>query len=219
MALPPGVTWSGSIHFADSRNGWVSATYSGSGLTGDSRLLVTRDGGQTWATSLGPSSHGGWVLSRRAGPPAVAWGPALGSYDPNQQVPRLWVSRDGGASWSSVQVPAVISSFRDVDVLGGTIYGLAEIYQKSSSDPFHALFTSSDWGQTWQQLGTLDQLAARLSLVDGQHAFVFGGLQTNSLMGTPSNPRSALETSADGGHTWSYLNLPANVACRFGDFF
>jgi photosystem II stability/assembly factor-like uncharacterized protein len=149
----------------------------------------------------------------------VAWGPSLGYYDPNQQVPRLWVSRDGAVTWNSVLVPAAISRFRDVDMLGGTIYGLAELFQKSTSDPSHALFTSSDWGQTWQQLGTLDPLAARLSLLDSQHAFAFGGIQTGSLTGTPSNPRSALQVTADGGKSWSSLSLPANVACRFGDFF
>lgn len=173
------------------------------------RLIVSADGGRTWRAARhqlpGATVPGfgrqpdGTVRLVRAGAAAYV----LTSPEPSGRPAgaRIWVTRDGGASWSRHPVPCGRQGLSAALAVapGGTIF-VACAGQPSAGSQAKSLAWSADGGRTWTlhrpcragvlgcpplSLGYLGQIATPA----GRTVFLAG-------------PRSSLLVTRDGGRAW-----------------
>jgi photosystem II stability/assembly factor-like uncharacterized protein len=169
-----------AITFLDRRNGWA---------VGDSMILHTRDGGDTWS-----SQDGGEGL-RDVTFPTPNLGVAVGEMASSRffAVPAIFRTQDGGAHWrpASLPDPKPNASLSSV-CLTRTGTGIA-VGGGSGGIPFAAL--SADTGSTWVDI--TDRLGPRLShaaCIGSSDVWVTGGLDAFH--------------STDGGTTWTDAASP-----------
>ncbi|HEX3491398.1 MAG TPA: sialidase family protein [Streptosporangiaceae bacterium] len=174
------------------------------------RLIVSADGGRTWRAARhqlpGATVPGfgrqpdGTAELVRAGPAAYV----LTSPEPSGRPAgaRIWVSRDGGATWSRHPVPCGLQGLSAALAVtpDGTIF-VACAGQPSAGAQAKSLASSADGGRTWTlhrpcrtgaglgcppvSSGYLGQIAAPA----GRTVFLTG-------------PRSSLLVTRDGGRAW-----------------
>jgi photosystem II stability/assembly factor-like uncharacterized protein len=150
------------------QNAWIAT-----GASTVARVLVTRDGGDTWNaynTPLvtGPSA-GGFTVAFRNPWNGIVGGGDLDPGDPNNA--RTAVSSDGGATWTLTNPPPVT----------GAIFGLA--YAHGAGDGSRTVVvTANDGGAAW----TPDEGSTWFSLpgVSGYWAVAFASPKAGWLVGT-----------------------------------
>jgi len=172
--MPPALPGEGS--FASSgtcvatqggQNAWIAT-----GATTPARVLVTRDGGDTWnafATPMvsGPSA-GGFSIAFRNPWNGILGGGDLDPNDPNNA--QTAVSHDGGVTWNLTNQPPVT----------GAIFGLA--YAPGAGDGGRTVVvTANDGGAAW----TPDEGTTWYSLpgVTGYWAVAFASPKAGWLVG------------------------------------
>ncbi len=195
----------------------------------------TANGGVTWASATLPTSDATLVcpLSAIVAPdladPAdvfflAAMG-ALNLQDPTSILPGqvhfgLWRSRDGGATWQALTLPAspnpvaavLLSPYHLFVAATGNVLTFGTNYSGQNQ-----LFTSNDAGKTWQQAAPITTTAAGkatthplLALAGGANGATLALTDNSSIAGEQP---VAVWSSTDGAKTWKRLaDLPVTVA-------
>lgn len=147
-------------------------------VSAQSTLLQSDDGGKTWSTNTTlPAGH---VYNVWSGPEQSLWVSA----QQDAIEGRLLRSMDAGKTWTSV--------------FSGTVLGVQ--FTSSSQGWLHTfsrVMRSSDLGQTWQAAGTLGN--ANMKMLDASR----GVAGYARYAGSSSPPIPCLQTTEDGGVTWS----------------
>ncbi|MGH3394782.1 MAG: sialidase family protein, partial [Streptosporangiaceae bacterium] len=168
------------------------------------RLIVSADGGRTWHAARLPGASVPGLGGQPAGPAELVRTSARTAYvltSPGR-TSRLWITRDGGASWTRRPVPcglAAMSAGLAVAPDGTIVVVCAG--QPSAGGQVKTLAWSADGGRTWTVhrpcragtgtgcaplgFGYLGQIAAPA----GRTVFLTG-------------PRSSLLVTRDGGRAW-----------------
>ncbi len=168
---------------------------------GDSTVIVaTTNGGATWAAQ---TVAGGYTpeLSGIACPTTKDC-LAVGSNGVSSGV--AVVTRDGGAHWASATTPAGAIAVESV-----VCDGLAECTALVSNGTEVWSSRTTDFGQTWTQMGNLPAsfvTDGTLSCLPGGVCLVPGYTPTSAGHG-----QGALAVSPDGGQTWSSATVPAGT--------
>jgi photosystem II stability/assembly factor-like uncharacterized protein len=196
-AEPVPVGSTGAGTFLNVKQGFV--------VSGEQTLLQSNDGGKSWTASA--TIPAGWVYNVWAGPEQSLWVSGFFT-DQGAGENRLLRSIDAGKTWTS--------AFK------GTV--LSVQFLSSSQGWLHTgtqVFKSADFGQTWQAAGLLP--SEHMQMLDASHGVAgyarFGG------SASPSIP--CLQTTEDGGATWSACAVPQvtagtglfNVAAAAGSFW
>lgn len=228
------------IQFIDAGHGWVFATPSAGGAfgAGDTTLYRTTDGGAHWQAIKPASEVRGNPTAVAGLPEACPMGGPIGqpTFADVQTgwigafcaAPFLYVTHDGGRSWSRQNIPtfpgpgstapnsylqynidslASLSASDVVFVLHRGVTTGANALQES------AIYITRDTGGSWK---TNRLLAAELGLdfVDAMHGWMIGAGP-----GGDTSVRSLYSTT-DGGATWRLTHGPADFFARelsFGD--
>jgi photosystem II stability/assembly factor-like uncharacterized protein len=232
-----GIAGSGSgIQFVDASHGWVFATPGAGGAIGaaDTTLYQTTDGGMHWQTIKPPSEVRGDPGAVGGLPEACPMGGPIGqpTFADAQTGwlgafcarPFLYVTHDGGRTWSPQNIPAFpgpgspaplynvdslarLSGTDVVFVLHRGVTTGANALQES------AIYLTNDAGGSWT---TRRLPAAELGtdFVDPMHGWMIGAGP-----GGDTSVRS-LYVTADGWQTWRLADGPAEFFARelsFGD--
>lgn len=192
-----------ALHFLPNGDGWAIT---------EQQLLATTDGGSTWGPMPLPTE--GEPRAVQFLSPDTGWVSVSG---PAYTQESLYLTRNGGKTWAPVSVPARDPSrvklrfhFHSVNkgwLITGEYLGGGRTAK--------ALYRTEDGGATWVQISQVthplpperppaDALPlaghlAGLQFVDDRHGFLRTGLEIPSLFAT-----------ADGGKTWSHVNIPGN---------
>jgi len=175
-------------------------------------LLVTRDGGDTWAeapTGSRPEAMDGEAAFAASGTSLVFAGQRHGWLGTGGSVARVFRTMDAGASWSvsSSAIPgrggsAGVFSVAFADSLRGIVVG--GDYQLPDSATSTAAFTT-DGGATWQPSGTFPR---------GFRSGVAVRQRRDELIAIAVGTTGS-DISRDGGRTWSPLDGTAFNAIQF----
>lgn len=156
-------------------------------LVTETDVWKSRDAGETWArTHIYSFAPPRAVLGIEAAPDGAT---VLAAMDPGEAVYTVYRSRDGGASWQPVGVPAM----RATHVLA--INPLhPEIVVVSVESPYgDVVFRSGDDGETWTQFATP-------TIPSSVFGFAFDPTNVSILL---AGTQSGLFRTADGGATWT----------------
>ncbi len=161
---------------------------------GAAPLLVSGDGGQTWAApSLGASRAVRWMAAA-PGMPAVLYAATSAG---------VMKSADGGTTWTTPANAGLTAVPIAAAVDAGTA---ATVYAASAGE---GVYTSSDGGASWSV--STDGLIVEGSVPPSP-------AQLSSLRASPTQPGTVFAIarapdlvyrSMDSGHTWRTVNLPA----------
>ncbi|MEW6226069.1 MAG: hypothetical protein AB1627_15705 [Chloroflexota bacterium] len=216
-----------AVAFTDPLHGWVGGTTN----KGDAVVLETADGGTTWqveglapgeVTDIAATGDGGgiaglacnegdgcrsgryrcdgdglWVRAALEVPLRLSFAGSAGAglFDPTQ--PKLLLSDDGGESWTTIPSPCPASRhLATVSRLDPTtIVALCES-QGAGGGSNKELHRTSDAGVTWATPADAPHGGAGmgLDLLADDAGWLWG-------------PRSPLLSTADGGLTWSALDV------------
>lgn len=119
-----------------------------------------------------------------------------------EQPGRLWVSRDGGATWSARPVPCVVARDGGAQVMSIALdhaYSfLIDCYNNRQSSQqlvtAHHLYGSSDSGRTWRRLGNPTH--------SGSPVLMAGNGAGHAVITTESGAHDNLDVSTDGAIRW-----------------
>lgn len=203
---------SGAPAFASAKDGWLAQSCS---LAREQPLLATHDGGITWVPQQLPLTEAGLTCPCSAGAPTIfdhedaavlvsGIGPAY--LEPR----RLFMTADGGNSWSARTLPGedqLVVDFIDAKH-GWTVAGSSDLFSRDPTGKLLSgatlpLYRTNDGGLTWTPIKTnwpSSSSADRvfnLYFVDQQNGFAerFNELtQAGQLLKT-----------VDGGRTWSVV--------------
>ncbi|MDQ1686247.1 MAG: hypothetical protein QOC82_2984 [Frankiaceae bacterium] len=184
------VSYLDTVTFVDDREGFVA---------GGGNLLVTHDGGVSWAAAQIPDV-GGSIASIACPSPADC---VAGGWTASDAV-QLLTSRDGGSSWQPARLP---SGRRDLTHLAcSNASRCVAVGQGIGQSPWE--LQSDDGGKTWQAAQpppALKSLSVLECSADGS-CLAAGGSQS---------PRSfrpygyaVIDRSIDGGRSWTQASVP-----------
>lgn len=229
------------LYFIDSRHGWLTATAQAQEWGyAVSLLFATQDGGQTWTLrnfSTRDCSKGAMPDGLRSvyfRDPERGWGgffPEKWSYFPHNQQRyvggwEIYQTTDGGGSWQAVQLPAPPGFLEQANLNGkdNAACGIQEImplapdilaldmscflYGASSGEQ-NFLYLTTNGGQSWE--------GQRATGNENFFAGVNDGHQLTGwrLEGSPDQALNNLQTSTDGGRTWTTIK---RVAWQYASF-
>jgi hypothetical protein len=174
------------LSFATSAVGWIPVWCNGGNGWG---LLVTHDGGETWAAQAIsiPASDCPPALCEVSAPQffgATGFAPVKGSSSP-----MLLVTHDGGSTWSAATLPSEAGRDPDVWFVSATVGWL--VASKTDGTDVH-LFETVDGARTWSPIlsnlsaGTLDFVSPTM-----------GFAASAAGLGAP-----VLSATTDGGRYW-----------------
>ena len=203
LGSPPDSESLAGASFLDSQHGWAVVNHCHFYRCGDTSIILTTDGGQSW-------TNGGALPSGMGNVNGVKFldtmhGFVIGSGVVNNAVtPMLAVTTDGGQTWNlaSTPSPAGAASFDAIsfasDGLHGVISGTG--YDAANQDNENYALYTSDGGQTWRLASIAGDsytpsFQSPTSGDDGAHWWAVAA--TN------------LFESSDGGATWTAQNTPA----------
>ena len=217
-ALDLDATFDARPTFMDAQHGWLEASRLGPDhLTMQIRLLRTTDGGGTWSAvyqtgqriTVEPAvQQGDCQWSSLVFSSAQVGFAGLGCN--SDGAPQLDMTRDGGRSWSRMQLPQVQAptpgTLMSTSVTPLTFVsaqdGLAAVSQcigDGTTCYFHSgLYRTSDGGVSWSSQPATEVTSGAVMAADLDHAWApaVGGL----------------EATDDGGRTWTSLPLPSALA-------
>jgi hypothetical protein len=202
-----------SIAFIDARHGFLMAS-GGRSAQGASTIFRSNDGGASWSlvrtVDGGPDGNLGSLISVTS--PTTIWAGSQPEAGPVNH-PVLDVSRDGGRSWSSANLPRLgrwggtrsdpVSPPVFLDESRGFIAVNTEdpiATGDPGENPYTLFYSTRDGGTTWS-FDTGQAFEAR--------AVVFVSAETWVV---PANGTTAIEVTHDAGATWQ------NVAPTSADF-
>ncbi len=185
------------ITFASATTGWLTSACA-VGLSGE--LLVSRDGGVTWAVQRLPlpadvCGDSGCFLAG----PEFTGGTGFVTVAPAAGTPTLLVTRDLGQAWQPVPLPAGSGRYPQIDFFG-PLHGVL-VSAGSQGSIGTVFYTTSDGGQTWtavRQGIRFIQPGAAIDFVSASAGFAWSlGAGTQG-----ATPPPMYETT-DSGHTWT----------------
>lgn len=205
------------LQMVDARHGWAL------GQIGDGRveqLLFTADAGESWQVR---TPHGAPAVENEQQLEAAAYfasadqgwlSYALPAPIPAEAAPRVWVTRDGGASWESDTaldlsgMPYEHFYPTDLGSLDGRFGWLLAHLGAGMSHDYIAIFTTADGGATWQRVSDPD--ANPEIQACGKSGLVFTSESDGWLAGDCPGlmPQLFFYRTADGGATWAPALLP-----------
>jgi len=163
------------------------------------------DGGLTWTQKNNglPNTYATYVLVDSTNPQRIYVG--LGgvkstfSLAPGFYKGGVYVSTNGGDSWTALPVPAGVDSniYVNMVIRGENIlYGSAQLHGTDASTAM-GFFRSTDGGQSWS-----------VSNPDGQTIYAFDAFHKNPnlIYGHDFSPGRKVHRSTDGGATWTQLS-------------
>jgi photosystem II stability/assembly factor-like uncharacterized protein len=182
-----------SVFFVDDTHGWA-AVHDGGG-----RLLATTDGGTTWTAGHTPPAndefHDVFFTDRRHG---WAVGETLDTM--LQGTGSVLRSTDGGATWTAATGPPGIDNLHAVwSTDPKHVWVISRDPQVAATTDGQVLATR-DAGRTWTEIARFPHSAESIRVLDADHIFVGGQYP------------ATLESSADGGATWTAHPLPESFA-------
>jgi len=187
--------------FMNAQDGWVAAPC-------DSRpfLYVSHDGGLNWAAQSLPAFP---ATTGEPNPPAyVTRSPRFISAEDGflivlrglttgasqLQEAAIYVTHDGGATWTPNRLPQGELDVDFIDIQYGWFVGISEV----GGGLTRVLYATHDGGQTWRLIaGPQDYFDGDLSFVSSQVGFI-------ALQSIKGQPGQFLKT-IDGGATWTQL--------------
>jgi photosystem II stability/assembly factor-like uncharacterized protein len=187
-SLPFGCDKTG-IGFRNANTGWATGACPG----GPIFLFVTHDSGHTWKRQTLPSPPGYaanlFAQCQCAFNPPIFFSPQVGIFDVQiyevTQSAYLYVTTDGGATWTPRKLPSmpIRGELNFIDANTGWMTDGKQIY------------ATRDGGQNWTSVGQLpisgDNLVGGVDFVDANNGWVTDGKQ--------------LYVTHDGGKTWSAI--------------
>ncbi|GEM_PF-5171883 len=192
--------------------------YGSSGVPPGGRLVVSSDGGITWALADAPIAAQGLQIIDFAPAPtgstifAVTENPSTAQIPPYQQQPEIWRSDDSGASWVNAGAPPTIGAASATSVsgiaAGLTTSGQPFVYlvaqaTKSST----ALEYSEDGAVTWHAVPEADLITNMPlgTLADGGLVVRFRDNTFRAWAPGDSTWRMVAPMEPDGSQNTSYL--------------
>ena len=161
----------------------------------DNVLVNSRDGGLTWkrAFSLGELRVGWHAIAFVPSEPNIVYAGSTGyysagSFDPSQPGKGIYISKDGGDSWSPINNE--LSQDASVYWLAVDPNNPQVVFAATSN---HGLLKTADGGDDWQviQGGLPERGATIVAINPADPANILAGFE-----------RKALYLSMDGGQTW-----------------
>ena len=204
-----------AVDFLDVQDGWVAAATGGYGSP--SAVLVTKDGGTTWAERMLPGGYTAIALTALSPEEAFVLAQQTGqgqSGAAGQAVPTAILhTTDGGRTWQVVwsEAPGAQS------LSNGTMamrVGLQFFGSRGYANVGDKVLGSSDGGKTWTAL-TLPQGVApvHVDFLSAQAGYVAGQIcPAQAGSGAPAaNCQAVLIATQDGGQTWSTVFTPTEA--------
>jgi photosystem II stability/assembly factor-like uncharacterized protein len=183
------------LTFATTAVGWLD----GSCFSLSDALLVSRDGGATWAPQPLPLPasycrfYGCFVYG-----PQFAGGTGFLTVDRANGTPYLLVSHDLGATWQHVPLPSGSRTYPQLTFFGPPQGVLVPEASQEAIGP--VFYTTADGGLTWTavpQGQAFTQLGAAIDFVSTQTGFAWT-LGTDATSGAP-----AMYETASSGRSWT----------------
>ncbi|MFA6153123.1 YCF48-related protein [Mesorhizobium sp.] len=205
-----GESWVRKAHFADNylrcmafsdpRTGWVGT------MERTPRLIVTRDGGESWAPVGNlPATPPGRICGLCSPAPGVVF--AAGTNFPNEPTGILR-TRDGGATWDSLEVPGatlLVDIFFDAPERGWMVGGVDDVghpgHPPKRADVVPGIFFTEDGGDSW--VNVVARNARNGEFPRGEWGWKFQKLNNRTLLVSCENfLDGAILRSDDSGVTW-----------------
>lgn len=206
------------IFFVDWNFGWMLGE-AGNGLPSDesedgTTLLMTTNGGRTWARRPLPNAVGVYFIDQKRG-----W--AVGKNA------SLMTTNDGGMEWSKVEsiekltgLPVESSSynfgFRDICFIDSEHGWLIGNFYGRARNHIGGIFTTTDGGETWKRVPiTIQTQYSSGKFTPGQlHSVRFSDATNGSITGEMHDGDGrfffVLHTR-DGGKTWEQFRTPSRA--------
>ncbi len=214
--LPPGLARATDLACTDLGH-CVAAGFgpsAGGGPTGPAVSAVTTDGGAHWVLSGLPPTFTPRVLTGLQCPSPTAC--VMVGLDQSSGVdrPAAVFSTDGGGSWSPSSLPAALPTGSVWSVSCGEAASCTALVPSAApGEPTSALsptqaVTTTDGGRTWQPAAPFaggSVLLTALSCVGPSSCWATGEQRSSS---TGPALLGAIESTADGGRTWTVATLP-----------
>ncbi len=146
------------------------------------RILRSVDGGDTWAMIQTASNEGVYTIAM--------WDSLSGLCVAG--LDSIYRTNDGGATWSTMQMPDSMRSILWLEV--ATVPGLDQAYMMTRA---RVIWRSSDRGNTWHQ-GGLAAGCSRMTFVGADSGWAAGGVRT----GLGDQERAVIRRTIDGSASW-----------------
>jgi len=209
------------VKLVDETSGWAIGY--GTGDAAYDHLLVTADGGQTWRDVSPPEARAAEPAGRAAvayfQDTQTAWASYFGRDIAPDSAALVWRTHDGGATW----LPSAPLDLSDVEFFATSDLHFADADHgwllthvgAGMNHDYVVMFGTADGGQTWTRVADpfdsrednlqMSCLKTGLGFLDAQTGWVTGDCQGVA-------PGVFLQHSADGGHAWASVTLPAPAA-------
>jgi photosystem II stability/assembly factor-like uncharacterized protein len=239
-----GATWTGVLRVADPQSAKsdqdivgvdFADAKTGAAMTEGGAVFTTNDGGTTWTQADAKTLQPRFQFDPEKEFVSFEWitfvddthGWAVGTGGPvnesdasesSEDKPLVYLTTDGGATWSKGKVPGDVppSTLQHVLFVDAT-NGWAVAGDPDDEETFGLLLHSTDGGANWKRVAVdTKQALTDVYFVDAQHGWVVG--QSIDPASDTPGPSQILATS-DGGATWTpQAKLPTSLyAVRFAD--